>query len=488
MSRGSIEKQPSGSYRARWRTPEGGERSKNFPRKREAEAQLTFIDNAKRTGSYIDKAAGQVRFKVYAEQWREMQVHRQSTAAQVETNLRRHVYPRIGMKPMGSIRASDIQALVKSLVTPDENGGCLAPTTIEVIYNWIAAIFKAAVVDRVVHSSPCIKIRLPEVHRMPVKPMSIEMVESIVEAVPDPYKALVLLGAGTGVRISEALGITLDRVDFLHREVTIDRQLVGTQDGEPAFGPVKDRRNRPRTIPLPDVVLVALSEHLSRWPTSPGGLVFRNKQGQPIRRTTFSDIWRKAVGPLGIQTGKGFHELRHLYASLLIASGASVKVVQERLGHSTSQMTLDTYAHLWPDSDDTTRGAVDAMFEGTSCVRSVSDMGGAGVNPLVTGVVTVSRPVGGIQANRRHDRPRHDWTGLTCTSPRPDAPDAENGMRTWDTIGTSRPSEQPRLVGGKLVVGECSGAVQLGQFGDLICRAGRHAGRSSAIEDRDPMS
>ena len=59
-------------------------------------------------------------------------------------------------------------------------------------------------------------------------------------------------------------------------------------------------------------------------------------------------------------------------------------------------MTLDTYAHLWPDSDDTTRGAVDGVFEGTSCVRSVSDMGGEIVNPLVTGVVTVSRPVGGI--------------------------------------------------------------------------------------------
>jgi len=289
MSRGSIEKQPSGSYRARWRSPDGKEESQCFPKKGQAEDHLTFIENSKRTGAYIDKAAEKVPFKSYAENWRGRQVHRPSTAAQVETNLRLHVYPRIGARPVGSIRASDLQSLVKVLATPDEKGKCLAPTTIEVIYNWVAAIFKAAVADRVIHSSPCIKIRLPEVHRKPVKPLSIEMVERIVEAVPDHYKALVLLGAGTGVRISEALGITLDRVDFLHREVTIDRQLVDTKYGRPVFGPVKDRKNRPRTIPLPDVVLVALSEHLSRWPTAPEDLVFRNERDQPIRRTTFSD-------------------------------------------------------------------------------------------------------------------------------------------------------------------------------------------------------
>src|SRR5664280_579409 len=393
MSRGSIEKQPSGSYRTRWRSPDGKQESRCFPRKRDAEDHLTFMENSKRTGAYIDKAAERVPFKTYAESWRGRQVHRPSTAAQVETNLRLHVYPRIGAKPIGSIRASELQLLVKALATPDGKGTSLAPTTIEVIYNWVAAIFKAAVADRVIHSSPCVKIRLPEVHRKPVKPMSIELVERIVEAVPDPYKALIVLGAGTGVRISEALGITFDRVDLLHHQVTIDRQLVGTKDGRPVFGPVKDRKNRPRTIPLPDVVLVALSEHLSRWPTAPEGLVFRNERDQPIRRTTFSDIWRKAVGPLGIRLGDGYHELRHFYASLLIGSGASVKVVQERLGHTTAQMTLDTYAHLWPDSDDTTRGAVDGVFEGTSCVKSVSDMGGEIVNPLATGVVTVSRPV-----------------------------------------------------------------------------------------------
>lgn len=55
----------------------------------------------------------------------------------------------------------------------------------------------------------------------------------------------------------------------------------------------------------------------------------------------------------------GFHELRHYYASLLIDKGASVKTVQKRLGHKSAVETLDTYGHLWPDSEDQTRRAVD---------------------------------------------------------------------------------------------------------------------------------
>ena len=57
-----------------------------------------------------------------------------------------------------------------------------------------------------------------------------------------------------------------------------------------------------------------------------------------------------------------FHALRHFYASLLIRHGESVKTVQARLGHASAAETLDTYSHLWPDSDDRTRAAVDSVL------------------------------------------------------------------------------------------------------------------------------
>jgi integrase len=190
-----------------------------------------------------------------------------------------------------------------------------------------------------------------------------------------------VFGSGTGVRISEALGLTLDRVDFLRRTATIDRQLVGVVDRAPNFGPVKDRKNRPRVIPLPDVVLSSLSEHLIRWPTQSDGLVFTGDQNRPIRRTTFSDVWRRAVEPLGVPKGDGYHQLRHFYASALIGHGESVKVVQQRLGHASALMTLDTYAHLWPDSDDSTRAAVDLVLGDPDVSDSCQLVGSQEKNP-----------------------------------------------------------------------------------------------------------
>ena len=58
------------------------------------------------------------------------------------------------------------------------------------------------------------------------------------------------------------------------------------------------------------------------------------------------------------------HSLRHLYASQLIRHGESVKTVQARLGHASASETLDTYSHLWPDSEERTREAVDEAWRG----------------------------------------------------------------------------------------------------------------------------
>jgi integrase len=106
----------------------------------------------------------------------------------------------------------------------------------------------------------------------------------------------------------------------------------------------------------------ALAAHLAAYPVEPGGFIFTNEAGSPIRRTAFSDIWRRSVAKAGAPDGTGYHALRHYYASLLIRHGESVKTVQARLGHENAQVTLDTYSHLWPDSDDRTRAAVDEVL------------------------------------------------------------------------------------------------------------------------------
>ncbi|WP_373281502.1 tyrosine-type recombinase/integrase [Microtetraspora fusca] len=63
-----------------------------------------------------------------------------------------------------------------------------------------------------------------------------------------------------------------------------------------------------------------------------------------------------------LPAGFRFHDLRHYLASLLIASGADVKIVQARLRRASAKTTLDTYSHLWPHSDESTRAAIDAVL------------------------------------------------------------------------------------------------------------------------------
>jgi integrase len=351
----SIHKIPTG-WQVRYKTPERKSRKKSFAKKPDALRYKTSVEHSVLSGSYVDPSAGKITFRTYGEQWRKVQVHRASTAAQVETNLRRHIYPRLGERPVGSIRRSEIQALVRAL--SDE----LAPATVEVVYTWLCTVFKAAMSDRVIATTPCADVKLPHVEKPQVVPWEPERVAALVAAVPERYKALVVMGAGTGIRISEALGLTVDRIDFMRRMIRVDRQLARvTDDGEPMFGPVKDRHNRPRTIPLPDAVLPALVEHCRVF-SRQSGLVFVGPIGTPIRRSTWSDTWRKAAEPLGVEKGEGFHALRHFYASTLIRAGESVKVVQERLGHSSATMTLDVYGHLFASDEDRTRAAIDGVL------------------------------------------------------------------------------------------------------------------------------
>ncbi len=168
-----------------------------------------------------------------------------------------------------------------------------------------------------------------------------------------------------GLRQGECFGLTVDRVDFLRRQVRVDRQLLGARAGIPEFGPPKSKAGF-RTVPMPEVVNSTLAEHLARYRPGRFGLVFTNSSGDPMRRSPAGEMWRRARVRSGVPEWATFHDLRHFYASLLIGRGCSVKAVQRRLGHQSAMETLDTYGHLWPDSDDETRNAVDHVLAGVT--------------------------------------------------------------------------------------------------------------------------
>ncbi len=160
----SIARRPDGTHRARFRDATGKEHARHFKRKVDAQRWLDEMTAAMVTGQYVDPAAGRLTVREYAEQWRAAQVHRPTTAAHVETMLRRHVYPTLGHKRLGSVLPSDIQSLVKRLSAD------LAPATVGVVHRILAAVFKAAVRDRRIVASPCEGTRLPKVHRGRIEP------------------------------------------------------------------------------------------------------------------------------------------------------------------------------------------------------------------------------------------------------------------------------------------------------------------------------
>ena len=241
--------------------------------------------------------------------------------------------------------------------------GELAPGSVELVYRWVSTIFKAAVGDRLIAASPCVRISLPKRTDTEVVPLGVSEVEALVAAVPEPYRALIVFAAAMGLRQGECFGLTVDRVDFLRRHVRVDRQLTSALGGVPTFGPPKSKAGF-RTVPMPEVVCSTLAAHLARHGPGPAGLVFTNTLGRPLRRSTVGDMWHRAARHASLPAWATFHDMRHFYASLLISRGCSVKAVQKRLGHQSAMETLDTYGHLWPDSDDETRNAVDQVLGG----------------------------------------------------------------------------------------------------------------------------
>lgn len=352
----SVKKREDGKWRARYRDAAGKEHAKHFARKTDADKWLATQTAAVVAGTWIDPRQGRVTVREYAEQWAASQVWRPNTTVRVRSALNRHIYPALGPRPLASVRPTEVQAFVRQLQDS------LSPGSVKAIYQVVQSVFRAAVLDRVITASPCVRITLPTREQKPLDIPSLDLLRKLAELLPADRRAVVFVGAGLGLRPGEMFALDLEDVDFLRRTVTVRRQL----DDQRRFGPPKTPSSY-RTIPLPHTVGVELSRHLAATGRAgaTSGLLFCDENGGAVYRDTFENVWRKAAIKAKVPTLR-LHDLRHAYASALINAGESVKVVQKRLGHASAVVTLNVYGHLWPDSDDKTRAAVDAFLAPSS--------------------------------------------------------------------------------------------------------------------------
>ncbi|MGH3796805.1 MAG: tyrosine-type recombinase/integrase [Pseudonocardiaceae bacterium] len=359
-------------WRVRWNDPHTGQtQTALFERKADAERHDISMHADISRGQYIDPRAGKITISEYAAQWRAHQLHRDSTADMVERAFRLHILPVLGHVPMADARASHIRAWVKATA---QN---LAASTVHLVYSYVKSMFVAAAADKILASSPCVGIRLPEIREREFFIPEPEQIHRLVDTIADRYCPIPYIAAGCGLRGSEIFGLELDQIDFLSREIHVRQQLKRMPRVPPYLGELKTKTSR-RTVELPEIVQLALARHIERYPVRetiiedrtdprnihqrPARLLFLTAHHRPLHRSNWSAVWRGAVRRAGLPHGFGLHGLRHYFATLLIHNGAAVKTVQLALGHSTPMITLNTYAHEWPDALDRTRTLVDTAL------------------------------------------------------------------------------------------------------------------------------
>jgi integrase len=393
----------------RWRDETGTQRKKGFARKTDADRFRAEVEHSLKIDAYVDHRAGRQTFREYAEAWRAAQPHRPNTASNTQSRLLRHIYPAIGARPIAAVRPSELQAFVSGLP--------VSPSSIRPIWGTLRAIFAAAVRDRLIGRDPCIGVKLPKVPHLRVVPTELEQVEALVGAVEPCYRALLAMDAGTGLRQGEAFGVLAEDgeglvVDYLRKTLLVQRQIQPRPHGGGVVMCALKNRASYRTIPVGEVVVGGLAQHVASFPpvevevvdeTVPSKPVtrkvrplFTDAAGQPLSRDTFNpQVWRPACVRAAdalrkaaaeerhaeasarlrrladAMVGVTMHDLRHWFASALKRRGLNVKLVAERLGHADASMTLKVYVHLFPDDEDRSRQAIDDAFKIQSGVLTV---------------------------------------------------------------------------------------------------------------------
>ena len=368
------------AYKVPYRDANGKQTSETFQTLEEARDFKARLRSKNADGVSVDPKTGRMSVQSYGEEWltTKKATKRERTVAVYTNLLRTHVFPTLGGKYMNAVTQRDIQRLVTSLYE-----GPLSARSVRLVHRTMAAMFRTSVVAGLRASSPCVGIELPTVVGKEVSPLDMKQVWALATNIDARYRALVLLAAGTGLRVAECLGLTWDRIDLEGQTATVDRQI--TRYG--CLAVPKSQASR-RVVPLPDMAVQALKEHKRSHPpqtrimigangkSEDVELVFTSARERVLTQDTIRPPFRRACDRAGLSRSVTFHTLRHTYASLLIDAGESPKLVQTRMGHSTISITMDVYGHLFPNAGLRTRSAIDTAFSDNKRSESNSDARG----------------------------------------------------------------------------------------------------------------
>jgi integrase len=367
----AVTGEPRCHFLVQWRDSHAMQHGRTFTTWEEA----AEFDAAVKAGRLPRDAPGRraaLTFGTVAARWlaTKQATKRPSTADLYATELRGHVLPAFAGVPLPEITRRDVQEWVNALAASG-----LAPATVRHAYRAVfTSVLNDAIDDGLLARSPCHRIELPAAVPPAIEPLTPAQVLTLADRIDSQYEAMVWLGAGCGLRWSEAAGLTRDRIHLGARaQVTIDRQLgyrpATTRHSpeaasRPLFAPPKTSASC-RVVPLPATVTAALRAHLRAYPPGPDGLLFTTPAGNVLNPANWRQrTWRPLIRSApGIPASTTFHRLRHAYASLLGDYGLPDHEIQRRLGHAHPG-EIRWYRHPYPDPGDgqATRHAIDTAL------------------------------------------------------------------------------------------------------------------------------
>lgn len=348
----SIQKRPNGKWRARYRDTTGKEHARHFTRKVDAQRWLDDVTTAINTGTYVDPRTARMTVGEWCDVWLEgYSGRRASTVRQAKVHIAL-IKAEFGDTPLAAVRPSHVRSWTAKLA---EQGR--AQSYIYATYRRLAQLMADAVHDGIIPRSPCSRRTSPKQGEQRPYVATSGQVWALHDAMPAHLAPAVLLGAFAGLRVSEAAGLRVTDVDFMRRVIN-----VAVQYGD---APVKTTSSA-ASVPIPEDLALMLAAAVKEAKGKAGEKathVVTDELGRPTSPWAIERALRAVRESVeGLPAGFRFHDLRHHYASTLIDAGLSVKVVQSCLRHQSATTTLNTYGHLFPDTDESARAAVAAAL------------------------------------------------------------------------------------------------------------------------------
>jgi integrase len=293
-----------------------------------------------------------VPFGDYAEEWFRGLVVKPKTLAGYRSLLDSRILPTFEDIELRRITPDLLRSWIAEMADEDLSGSRMAQAK-----RVVSAVLAQAVTDGLIGRNPAETVKAPKTVEREPRYLTAEEVTELASACESRMTgagALVKVLSYAGLRWGEAVALRGGSVNLLRRQIHV-RESATMVNGDLVWGPPKS--HRARTIVIPHFLADELAPIVER-----DELIFTSPTGKPLRSSNFH---RRVWKPVVMDRGLGDlvpHDLRHTAASLAISAGASVKAVQRMLGHSSAQITLDRYSHLFDDDLETLADNMDARY------------------------------------------------------------------------------------------------------------------------------